>query len=301
MRLFLALVLSSLAFSASAHANKTSQNRISIMTYNLENLFDEVNDGLRNETVLTPKVLDAKLTQLSKGILQINNVGPDILITAEVENLRVLKKLNEHLKPANYQTIELLESDDERGIDVGIISRFPLAGKVVLHRMPFSDVNPTRGILEVPLQVTDKKVIHVFALHFPSQANPTEQRRQASEFLRKLMSQVPTNAYAVAGGDFNITKEEEAKNSYFSGVFEDFKVSHLIGCKNCDGTYFYKNSWSFLDALITRENSLVAESVRTPNKALSQINSNGSPRHFEEKTGLGISDHLPLYGELIIE
>ena len=96
------------------------------MAYNLENLFDEVNDGIRNETIIAPKILSSKLVQISKGILQIQNKGPDILIVSEVENLRVLKKLNEQLKTAKYQTVELLDGDDERGIDVGIMSRFPL-------------------------------------------------------------------------------------------------------------------------------------------------------------------------------
>ncbi len=293
----LILVFSSQVFAAPSN----SKNNISVMAYNLENLFDEVNDGLRNETIIAPQILSSKLNQISRGILQIQDKGPDILIVTEVENLRVLNKLNEKLKKAQYQTVELLDGDDERGIDVGIMSRFPLAGKAILHRMPFSAQNPTRGILEVPLQVSDKKVIHVFAVHFPSQANPTEQRQQAAELLRNLMNQVSKNEYAIAGGDFNIIKEEEAKNHYFTEIFKDFQVSHFVGCKQCPGTHYYKKSWSFLDALVARDSILVADSIRTPNKASSQINADGSPRPFEAKSGRGISDHLPVYGEIILD
>lgn len=299
---YLSIVLFFL-FQNAVYANSTAtkSSTISVMAYNVENLFDEVNDGLRNETIITAEVLTKKIDQISKGILQVQGKGPDILILEEVENLRVLNKLNEKLKPADYQTVALLDSNDERGIDVGIMSRFPLAGKVTLHPMPFADVNPTRGILEVPLKLSNNKIIHVFAVHFPSQANPTGQRKQAAEYLRMLMNQVSRDEYAIAGGDFNIIKDEEEKNHYFAEIFKDFQVSHFIGCKQCPGTHYYKKDWSFLDALISRDGNLAADSIQTPNRASTQIHKNGSPRTFEAKTGLGISDHLPIYGELQIE
>ncbi len=273
--------------------------KISVMAYNLENLFDDVKDGFPNETVLQTDVLHKKLSQLAKGILQINGVGPDILIVEEVENLNVLQELNRYLQDARYQTVELIEANDERGIDVGVFSRFPTAGKTVLHKMPFEDLNPTRGILEVTLDIGNSKAMHVFAVHFPSQANPVEQRRDAVGLLKNLMKSVSADAYAVAGGDFNITKVEEEKNRFFNDAFRDFKVSHLIGCGQCVGTYHFKGDWSFLDAVISRE-SMSAQSVRTPNQAESQLNADGSPKLFDKRTGLGISDHLPVYAEVVV-
>lgn len=274
--------------------------RISVMGYNVENLFDHVKDG-DEQTVIKCDVLQKKLAQIAKGILQVNNGhGPDILMVEEVENLNVLRMLNEHLQAAGYQTIELIESNDERGIDVGIFSRFPTAGESQLHQMPFGDVNPTRGIMEVPLALPNGRTVHAFAYHFPSQANPTAQRREASEYLKDLMLRVPQGDLALAAGDSNITTKEERENNLFGGVFKDLQVSHLIGCEGCQGTYNYRGTWDFLDAVITREPTLQAASVRIPQDAPTQKQSNGYPRRFDANANAGISDHFPIYAELLI-
>lgn len=273
---------------------------IKVMAYNLENLFDEIKDFEKN-TVIPLNILDKKFTQIAKGIEQVGETGPDVLLVSEIENKRVLKMLNKKLTKLKYQTIELIDSNDERGIDVGVISRYPLAAKTKLHKMPFNDVNPTRGILEVQLRLPNKKILHVFAVHFPSQANPTEQRLQAAHKLRDLLNAVPENDFALAGGDFNISRVEESEHKIFRDVFKKFYVTHLVGCQSCVGTYYYKQAWTFLDAIIVREPILDSTSVQTPNKADTQLNADGSPKRFDKQTFTGISDHLPIYGELIIE
>jgi endonuclease/exonuclease/phosphatase family metal-dependent hydrolase len=275
--------------------------KVSVMAYNLENLFDDVRDS--NETVIPSDILQKKLARLAQSILQLDGRGPDILMVEEVENLHVLQMLNSgYLQAAGYQTVELLESDDERGIDVGVLSRFPLvAGEATqLHRMPFSDVNTTRGILEVPLQLPDGKILQAFAYHFPSQANPVGQRRQAAETLRDLIKGVEANRYAVAGGDSNITTTEEQQQQFFHEVFADFQVSHLIGCVDCKGTYSYRKYWDFLDAILSREAGLIGASVKIPQRAPTQVNSDQTPRRFNAKSGEGMSDHFPIYAEVFL-
>lgn len=267
------------------------------MAYNLENFFDNVSDN--GETPVADSVFTQKTSQVAKGILQVQNgQGPDILFVEEVENLNVLNKLFEnHLQVLGYKTVALLESNDERGIDVGIISRFPLAGEARLHKMPFSDENPTRGILEVPLKLPNGKTIRAFAIHFPSQANPVEQRKAAAELLRNLLTHAGAD-YAVAGGDTNVKNTEEEREKIYSGIFKDFQVTHLMSPPSYPGSYFYKNHWDYLDAIITREKVMVDGSAMTPKSAPTQLNDNGSPKRFNQTDGTGISDHLPVYVEL---
>lgn len=273
--------------------------KISIMSYNLYNLFDDVQDS--DEAIIPSHILQPKLARIAEGILQVNEGrGPDILLVQEVENLNVLHMLNEHLTAAGYQTIELLDADDERGIDVGVISRLPLAGETQLHRMPFEHINKTRGILEVPLRARSGRVVRAFAFHFPSQANPTEQRREATHYLRDLMNQVPQGEYAVAGGDSNINAAEDNRENFFAGVLKDFKVSHLVGCETCKGTYSYRGVWSYFDVIISREDNMIGETVYLPSDAPTQVNSDGTPRRFNNTTFDGISDHLPIYAEILL-
>lgn len=275
----------------------TAPASLSVMAYNLENLFDNVSNN--GETPVPSDVLEKKLAQVAKGILQVRDgAGPDILFVEEVENLNVLKMLNEkHLK-GQYQTVTLLESNDERGIDVGVLSKLPLEGQPALHRMPFSDQNPTRGILEVTLKRPDGKLVKAFALHFPSQANPVAQRREAALYLLDLMNRAEADL-VIAGGDFNITTKEETEQKIFGGILQNLDITHLKGCKDCLGTYNYKNRWDFLDAILVREkNVMLADTVKIPQAADGQLNANKTPKRFDKATGSGISDHLPIYVEL---
>ena len=57
-------------------------------------------------------------------------VKPDVLIIVEVENRPTLKRFNEQVLHAqfsfSYPHFMVVDGNDERGIDVGILSRFPI-------------------------------------------------------------------------------------------------------------------------------------------------------------------------------
>lgn len=142
------------------------------MTYNVENLFDNLDDqGKEDETYLPIEVkrtaqhrrkcarvsrdyyrklcmntdwsdakIKRKLKRLADVILQIKNgQGPDVLIMQEVENLNVLERLRlNHLKGKGYLKSILIEGPDKRGIDVAIMSKLPQAGKAKLNIIDLS-------------------------------------------------------------------------------------------------------------------------------------------------------------------
>ncbi|MFN7825149.1 MAG: endonuclease/exonuclease/phosphatase family protein [Pseudobdellovibrionaceae bacterium] len=322
---------------------------LSIMSYNVENLFDTEKDADRNDYEYLPlskkntkeqkaycaeqrsdfsrkacfeadwnsDVVHTKMTRITNTLQQISGRGPDVLFLLEVENLSVLKTLNEkYLKDFNYQTVVLLEGDDRRGIDIGVLSRLPLAGEAQLHRIEFTpDLNDknwkkplTRGILEVPLALPNGDTLFAYGLHFPSQANPVQEREDAVNTLIKLMKSRGENALTVAGGDFNITEAENLKTGLFSKTLgSDFLVSHLVGCQTCEGSHYYRGEWSFLDALVfskafssssTGAWELIPESIQTPKMGKYQLFEDGSPARFSATHSVGVSDHLPVYGEI---
>ena len=90
---------------------------------------------------------------------------------------------------------------------------------------------------------------------------------------------------------------------------DTWKVSHLIGCKSCLGSHFYKGEWAFLDALLFSPH-LVSEdilkgkwqldvnSIQTPREGKFQVNFDGTPLRFSPRKPLGTSDHLPILGRL---
>src|SRR5262249_48351984 len=74
--------------------------------WNVENLFDDRNDGRTgpgdkeydNWFARDPKALELKLAHLSEAILQLNDGrGPDILAIVEVENIRAAELLQKSL------------------------------------------------------------------------------------------------------------------------------------------------------------------------------------------------------------
>lgn len=327
-----------------------SADEISILTFNVENLFDTVHDqGTEDYTNLplaekntseikkfcseisnpfyktecftkdwNPEILKFKFSQIAKVIKHADQgQGPDILLLAEVENQNVLNQwVNAELKNLGYQTIVVLEGPDLRGIDPGFISKFPLAEKPLYHLIPYTESDPeklkyakrSRGILEVTVTLPNTKKLTLLIGHFPSQSNPTAWRKQAVQFAtEKMIEYAKQNRAVIMGGDLNITAEEESEFGYFSKIFSTAgQVSHLVGCKNCQGSHNYKGFWSFLDVQIFGHKidqaglTLIPDSI-TVLKAAAHMKRNGSPLRFDEEKKEGVSDHYPLYSRLKIK
>lgn len=154
-----------------------SADEISVMEYNVENLFDTLHDKGTEDYPNLPlsvkkkskevqkfcaqvknpyyrkscfeldwndNVLAAKLKNLGQVIKSVDDGhGPDNLMMEEVENLHVLKELvKTQLGDLGYKTVVLIEGPDLRGIDPAFISKFPSVGKPKLHIIPYTDPDP---------------------------------------------------------------------------------------------------------------------------------------------------------------
>jgi len=328
----------------------TAQTEISVMQFNVENLFDAEHDiGTEDYTNLPlseknkPEIqkfcseikipfykqecfekdwnndaIKFKLSQLAKTIKYIEDgSGADIILFEEVENIKILNRLaDEELQGLGYQTRVLIEGPDTRGIDPALISKFPLSRKPLLHIIPYQDSDPerlksafkSRGILEVHLELPNGKELTVMVGHFPSQANPTEWRGQAVQFLKNKMLEYEAQGRAViAGGDFNIVEEEEQASNYLSKELSQAGgISHLVGCEHCQGTHNHKGQWSFLDILVFGNNieraglELIPDSIEVV-KAPHHMKKNGTPLRFDLQKREGVADHFPLYSRLKIK
>lgn len=322
-------------------------DQISIMSMNVENLFDTEHDNDREDFTFLPRdkkktpevqkfcsavsnsfyrqecfdldwsdeVLKVKLQNIGQVIKYVDRgKGPDNLVLVEVENERVLKKLvDTELTGLGYQTVVVLEGPDRRGIDPGFISKFPLAEKPQLHIIPFHDLDAeekkdgerTRGILEVTVKSPTGLEISFFAGHFPSQANSPKLRHQALQFGRQLLeSALAKGRLGVLAGDLNITAEENEKEKLFETILSPVSlVSHLVGCKSCLGSHFYRGGWSFLDVISITNNieklnwEIVPDSIQVVRSPV-HTKKNGTPLRFDADKREGVSDHFPLYERL---
>ncbi len=144
-----------------------AEDRISLMTYNVENMFDTSHDEGKDDYTYLPQslkkgalkdqvkkscgalkapvwrkecleldwndeLLGIKMQQIGSVVRQIQTSrgnGPDILFMQEVENFNVFKQFVESQTPdAGYYGV-LLEASDPRGIDSAFLSRFPISQK----------------------------------------------------------------------------------------------------------------------------------------------------------------------------
>lgn len=332
----LIIVLVCIFFTSISNARE-----FSIMAYNVENLFDVIDDpGHDDETYLPLELkktfthkkkcqrltnfkfkkdcfhlnwnlqtVQRKMKNLAEVILSVEaGKGPDILILAEVENINILKQLNKnYLQEAKYKTIELIPGQDPRGINVAILSRFKKHQKSELISLNLIDDKKqrqlkTRGLLRVPLKVSEKIILTVFAAHLPSQASSSDVRRQAIAEINKIVK--AENNIWVVGGDFNITEQEENKHQLISkDLNRNGFVSHQLGCSLCQGTHFYKSKWSFLD-LFYFDFRLKKQGVQVLIDSIQVINTHHfigtikKPMRFDPDKGQGASDHFPIFTRL---
>ena len=268
----------------------------------------------------TDRWISAKLKRVSEVILQVRSgQGADIVLLQEVENREILERLRtEYLSKADYQPSVLLEGSDDRGIDVALLSKLPILGEPKLHPIPFKNAvlvdekrKDFRGVLQVRIRLPDGTPLEVFVLHLPAPMHGPEFRQQGLEFLNTLLSQLQPNQLAIAGGDFNITSEEDKQLKLIDIVEEKWIVSHKIGCKSCKGTVFYspKNVWSFFDFFLLSKSfstdpsqagkwSVIPDSIYIANELPFQNTPQGTPCQFEVPGPRGVSDHWPMVMEL---
>ncbi|MDX1500111.1 MAG: endonuclease/exonuclease/phosphatase family protein [Woeseiaceae bacterium] len=276
--------------AAAAEPATAPARTVSIMTFNVLNLFDNVDAPGKDDKEYLPladkqhpdhiaacneiereswrkgcltldwsdAVIEHKLETIAAVIRTVDDGrGPDIIAFQEVENASMLDQLSyAYLLDLNYGPAILIEGQDARGVDVGFLSRLPATGQPVLHEIDFPDhsdrAGDTRGILEATFMLPDGAELTGFAVHFPAPYHPPEMRVVAYERLNELRDRLPDDRYAFAAGDFNTTSTEMRD----TGVVERLVKPHWVVahefCRDCPGTYYYApdDNWSFLDMIL---------------------------------------------------
>ena len=251
---------------------------VSIMSFNVENLFDNIDDDGKDDATYLPlaaksdiahieacnrievarwrndclyldwsaELIDYKLSVIGEAILQVNGGrGPDIVALQEIENLGILERLRtEHLAVAEYGPAILIEGQDRRGIDVAFLTRLPLVGEPVLHALEFPEhperALDTRGVLEATFELPDGQHLTGFAVHFPAPFHPIEMREHAYDHLNGLLAGLPVDRPAFAAGDFNTARREmEGTPILDERVRPHWTIAHEVGCEGCPGTNYW--------------------------------------------------------------
>lgn len=267
--------------------NSTTSYKINtIAFYNLENVFDTVDDPHKNDQAspimempasLRPEVYRKKISNMAMVLAQIGadvaKNAPAIIGIAEVENRAVIEDIvnDPHLKDKHYGIVHY-PSPDERSIDVALIYQKALftpisssAHEVVTYRIHNkSKRDYTRDVLLVT-GILDGDTINITVNHWPSRYGGEKRSQPARVAAAKVNrhivdSLLAVNPYAkiIIMGDLN-------DNPY------DYSVEHVLGAKGEKknvgpkdlydpmknmllkqglGSLGYRDSWDLFDQII---------------------------------------------------
>ncbi len=208
-----------LGFSVVEILSRTAEASVEIMSYNVQNLFDALDDPETNDQEFLPggrfrwtdAKIDWKIKNLSASIVETTATGircPHILILQEVENEGIVTRLRDQgLSKCKYiSTIVEKKSPDPRGIRVAILSTKPLL-EIPRSLLPYPG---GRSMIEAHFNVDGKRLV-VFGNHWKSRASyggnskddGTSRRRQSAQVLRKRIESLqeydPDLEFIVAG------------------------------------------------------------------------------------------------------
>ncbi len=230
MKKFLFTVLTVLLMTNYTFSQENNGKQYQIRTiafYNLENLFDTINNPAKNDEaspmmemkVNKSKVYWDKIDKLGKVLSEIGtekaNNSPVLIGVVEIENDTVLKDLvnGKNLKDKRYSFIHY-DSPDKRGIDVGLLyqGRFfkPVSHKS--YELLIYDNEGERIFTRDQLLVSgylDDELIHIIVNHWPSKRGGTRSipyRQKAAALNLKIMTEIrekEPNAKILTMGDFN--------------------------------------------------------------------------------------------------
>ncbi len=138
----------------------------------------------------------------------IRDVGADIIGIVEAEDRPSLVRFNTELLAGFYRHVMLVDGNDERGIDVGIMTRNNFGIESIRSNVDTEDAVGTvfsRDCPQYEVLTPNGAVVHVLVNHFKSQSGGggPRRQRQAAEVRRIVDGLVAQGQHVVVLGDLN--------------------------------------------------------------------------------------------------
>ncbi|MBV2122066.1 MAG: endonuclease/exonuclease/phosphatase family protein [Candidatus Thiodiazotropha sp. (ex Ctena orbiculata)] len=222
--------------------------KVTVGTFNLNNLFSRFNfsasistlakkdaavsvryqftddDNYRVRT-FKGRLVKAKKDKDTKAIAdRIKSMDVDVLAVQEVENIDILKEFNRKHLGNLYPHRVLIEGNDPRLIDVGVLSKLPIGAVTSFQTAVHPEASGTRvfgrDLLEVEIQSQDrsKTLFTLYNTHLKSHfgddedngkvKNDTRRRQQAESIQKIVADRMRTNSRYVIVGDMNDGPED---------------------------------------------------------------------------------------------
>ena len=288
---FLKLVISILFLSLfiSAHAQDKKFKIHTLAFYNLENLFDTINDPIKFDDYSPIMELKTnrgeayrrKITNMARVIAEIGkdvtHNTPAILGVCEVENKDVLEDIvnDSTLLEKNYGIVHY-DSPDSRGIDVALLYQKSLFTPISssAHELKIYDTQTQKRITTRDQLLVSGKLegdlIHIIVNHWPSrrggEARSRPKRVAAAKLNKRILDSLHAHdpyAKLIIMGDLNddptnpsvknvLKAKKKRKKVDFKGLYNPFEKFYRDGL----GTTAYRDNWSLFDQIIVSKTLL---------------------------------------------
>ena len=191
----------------------------------------------------------------------IAEVNPDILIGVELENRPTLQRFNDQVLHAEfkkaYPHVMVIDGNDERGIDVGILSRYPLDGMRSHVDVQAEGTRVfSRDCPEYVVALPNGQQLVVIPNHFKSKRGGNDEDAQARRVLQGTTAaaiarnaQEHVSPYVLVGGDLNDTPDSAAVQPLLADGWRDV-MSHASYPADRPGTYATGTASNKIDYLI---------------------------------------------------
>lgn len=277
------LILLFLGISLSIYGQEKKFKIHTIGFYNLENLFDTINDPLKFDEYSPIMELKTNRAQAYKQKVKnmakvISEIGKDvtknspaIMGVCEVENRNVLNDLinDSALLEKDYGIVHF-DSPDARGIDVGLLYQkqlFTPTNSATYELKIYDDKDQKRITTRDQLVVSGElegDLMHIILNHWPSrrggEMRSQAKRVAAAKLNKRIVDSLQTEdpyAKIVIMGDLNdnpnnkslkeaLKTERKRKKVGFKGLYNPFEKFYRDGL----GTTAYRDNWSLFDQII---------------------------------------------------
>lgn len=302
-----------------------AQEPFKVMFYNVENLFDTINNPKTLDDEFTPDGnlhwggyrYHKKIEDVGKVISSLGGKYPPAIVgLCEVENETVLDDLTKKSSFARHHYKYIItHSEDMRGSNVALLyqrDQFQILQKTaytpVIDKM--TD-RKTRDILHVVGKVVNGKVLDIFVCHYPSRSEGVVKSRplriEVSRLLKHKVDsiyKVRNNPNVIIMGDFNdypfdvsmkdVLGARSLNSKIESRVLYNMFLHHGKKVKDM-ASYKYRGKWNYLDQFVVSGNLLVNDAslhiidnraqVFSPNFLLDDDDKYGGQKPFRTFSG----------------
>ncbi len=286
MKYLIVFISLTLLITLASHGQEKRYGVRTVAFYNLENLFDTIDDPDRFDEDFTPsgryrwnstRYRD-KVDRLAEAISgigrRIRRGPPDILGVCEAENKAVLNDLANHdlLMPYGYSILHR-DGPDERGIDVGLLYRKSAFQPMSVKWHPLMIRNEERFWEHtreqmVVLGYMDGHPLYLIVNHWPSRRGGELRSRpfrvaaaELNQFIIDSLSAIDPEPALIAMGDFNDNPSDYALKQVLKIKSDSVRIgngelySPMGGMfRKGMGSLAYRDSWSMFDQIYTSGN-----------------------------------------------